>query len=87
MLSAAAPPELPHRRAPSRVLVSFTLYCFSTSGSTSVSTNSAYARHRVVFQPALAALRVAAAVADGDRDHRPARAFCAIRVVERVNSI
>ena len=26
-------------------------------------------RHRVVFEPALAALSVAAAVADGDRDH------------------
>src|ERR1700675_608399 len=43
MLKAAEPPELPPMVArPSGSLVSFTLYCFSTRGSTSFSTNSAY---------------------------------------------
>ena len=43
MAIAAEPPELPPMVArPSGSLVSFTLHCFSTRGSTSVSTNSAY---------------------------------------------
>ena len=42
MMNAATPPELPPIVArPSGSFVSFTLHCFSTSGSTSVSTNSA----------------------------------------------
>src|SRR6266566_2257758 len=43
MAMAAEPPELqPIVARPSRSLVSLTLYRFSTSGSTSFSTNSAY---------------------------------------------
>src|ERR1700682_2164082 len=43
MIKAHEPPELPPIVArPSGSLVSFTLYCFSTRGSTSFSTNSAY---------------------------------------------
>jgi len=43
MIKAHEPPELPPIVArPSGSLVNFTLYCFSTKGSTSCSTNSAY---------------------------------------------
>ena len=84
MISAHDAPELhPIVARPSGSFVSFTLHFFSTSGSTSVSTNSAYRpRHRVVLEPALAALRVAAAVADRDRDHRR-HALLRDQVVER----
>ena len=70
-MSAQEPPELPPMVArPSGSLVSLTWTVFSTSGSTScLDELGVAAGHGVVLQAALAALRVAAAVADGDGDH------------------
>ena len=73
-----------HRRAASGSWVNFTLAAFSASGSTSFSTNSALAGHGVVFEAALAALGVAAAVADGDVNHHRHPAL-AIRLSRAVN--
>ena len=72
MINAAEPPELPPIVArPSGSLVSFTLAFFlDQRQNLGFDELRIPRRHRVVLQPALAALRVAAAVANRDRHHR-----------------
>ncbi len=84
MINAQEPPELPPMVArPSGSLVSFTCAFASTSGSTScLDELGILAGHGVVFQAALAALGVAAAIADGDGNHHRHLVF-GDQVVER----
>src|SRR5262245_37555017 len=87
MLSAAAAPELqPIVARESGLRVSFTPYCFSTSGNTSVSTNSAYLPDIVSYSrprslPCASPLPLAidTATIAGTR-------FCAIRLSSAANS-
>jgi hypothetical protein len=71
MMSAHEPPELPPMVArPSGSWVSLTLYLgFDERQDFGLDELGIAAGHGVVFQAALAALRIAAAVADGDGDH------------------
>ena len=84
MISAADPPELPPIVArPSGSLVSLTLaLLLDERQHFGLDELRVASRHRVVLEAALAALGVAAAVADRDRDHRR-HALLRDQVVER----
>ena len=82
------PPELqPMVARPSGSLVSLTLhFAFDERQHFVLDELGVLAGHGVVFEAALAALGVAAAVADGDGDHRRAALFSAMRLSRAVKS-
>ena len=88
MISAHEPPELPPIVArPSGSLVSFTLHSFSTSGSTSVSTNSAYLPDMVSYSsPRWLPWASPLPLRNRDGDHRRHLVF-GDEVIERLEQI